>query len=192
MNLFVASSYIIDWQGCPNDCKLFCDDTCDCPKCPDCTPGFLWRMWSVCVLNTLVLLTISIRRSVVLIFVEWEWFQYFLTCSFVWKIKFSSFVKYWESRNKNSCSSFLSSQFETLMCNYNMNVKFEPSKSQASMNNLRMTSIFQPLIKIKALILNSFCKFTISFHFSPSLSLSLSRSFSCFINKFSFSCSCKI
>jgi hypothetical protein len=27
------------WQGCPNEDELFCDEECDCPLCPDCTPG---------------------------------------------------------------------------------------------------------------------------------------------------------
>ncbi len=27
------------WQGCGNNCPGFCNDTCDCPICPDCRPG---------------------------------------------------------------------------------------------------------------------------------------------------------
>jgi hypothetical protein len=27
------------WQGCPNDDELSCNENCDCPLCPDCTPG---------------------------------------------------------------------------------------------------------------------------------------------------------
>ena len=27
------------WQGCPNDDSLFCTADCDCPLCPDCSPG---------------------------------------------------------------------------------------------------------------------------------------------------------
>ena len=23
-------------QGCANQCRLYCDDACSCPKCPDC------------------------------------------------------------------------------------------------------------------------------------------------------------
>lgn len=28
------------WEGCPNGDSAFCDDDCDCPICPDCSPGF--------------------------------------------------------------------------------------------------------------------------------------------------------
>jgi hypothetical protein len=27
------------WEGCPNGCKLLCDDTCSCADCPDCQRG---------------------------------------------------------------------------------------------------------------------------------------------------------
>ena len=26
-------------QGCPNQCRLYCDANCGCPRCPDCLPG---------------------------------------------------------------------------------------------------------------------------------------------------------
>jgi hypothetical protein len=27
------------WKGCPNGCRLLCDDTCSCADCPDCQRG---------------------------------------------------------------------------------------------------------------------------------------------------------
>lgn len=27
------------WEGCPNGCRLLCDDTCSCADCPDCQRG---------------------------------------------------------------------------------------------------------------------------------------------------------
>lgn len=26
-------------QGCANQCRLYCDNECSCPRCPDCLPG---------------------------------------------------------------------------------------------------------------------------------------------------------